>query len=84
MRIQITQTPNGLRSRCSVNGTTTSLRVLREIGNLLVDVNGQNSSQALKESGTQLNLLDRIAGTSTKASKFASMLARVQSLEQKV
>lgn len=67
-----------------MNGIVTSVRVLREVGNLLVDVNGQNSSQALKESGMQLNLLDRIAGTSTKASRFASKLTHMQSLEQKV
>lgn len=50
------------RSRCYINGVATSLRVLRELGSVLVDTNGQHSSQSLKEPHTQLALLDRIAG----------------------
>lgn len=34
--------------RCSVNGVSTSLRVLRELGAALVDVNGQHAAQTLR------------------------------------
>lgn len=37
-----------MRSRCAVNGTGTSLRVLREVASTIVDVNGQNSSLTLR------------------------------------
>lgn len=40
--------PDGMRSRCSLNGVATSVRVLREVGRLLVDVNGQHAALALK------------------------------------
>jgi DNA repair ATPase RecN len=36
------------RSRCFVNGAATSLRVLRDLGQLLVDSNGQHSAQSLR------------------------------------
>lgn len=34
--------------RCFVNGTATSLRVLREIGAAMVDVNGQNAAGSIR------------------------------------
>ena len=52
-----------VRSKCYVNGAATPLKILRQIGSSLVDVNGQNASTALRSSATQLALLDRIAGT---------------------
>jgi DNA repair ATPase RecN len=46
-----------------INGVASSLRVLRALGALLADVNGQHASLALRDSATQLQLLDSIAGT---------------------
>ena len=34
--------------RCYVNGTATSLRVLKEIRGLLVDVNGQHAALSIR------------------------------------
>ena len=62
---------SGARSRCFINGASTSLRVLRELGCLLVDANGQHSSNSLKDQGTQLDLLDRIAGVARLARRLA-------------
>lgn len=50
------------RSRVLINGVASSLRVLRALGALLADVNGQHASLALRDAATQLQLLDRIAG----------------------
>jgi DNA repair ATPase RecN len=50
------------RSRVLINGVASSLRVLRALGALLADVNGQHASLALRDSATQLQLLDRITG----------------------
>lgn len=50
------------RSRTLINGVATSLRVVRSIADVLVDVNGQAASQALRDTAQQLVLLDRIAG----------------------
>ncbi|GIL84863.1 hypothetical protein Vretifemale_13442 [Volvox reticuliferus] len=71
----------GHRSRVFLNGSPTSLRVLREVGALLVDTNGQHSSMSLRDSATQLDLLDRIAGTSLLADTYGAALARLRALE---
>lgn len=54
----------GLRphSRCTINGAPTSLRALKELGRRLVDANAQNASLAMKDAGTQLRMLDQLAG----------------------
>ena len=48
IRREIRTEAGSMRSACYVNGTATSLRVLRELGSALVDVNGQNSAQSLR------------------------------------
>lgn len=45
----------GLRSRVFINGAASSLRVLKELGAMLVDTNGQHSSLALKDADTQVS-----------------------------
>lgn len=64
IRREILNGPSGTRSKCSLNGAATSLRVLRELGRALVDVNGQHAAISMKDSSTQLALLDRVAGLS--------------------
>lgn len=50
------------KSRCTVNGRLAPVSALAEIGDLLVDVHGQNTHQALLKTGTHLEYLDRFAG----------------------
>jgi hypothetical protein len=50
------------RSRVLINGVPTSLRVVRSVSDVLVDMNGQAASLALRDTNQQLLLLDRIAG----------------------
>jgi DNA repair ATPase RecN len=45
-----------------INGAPSSLRVLRGLAELLVDVNGQGAAGALREAAQQSALLDRVAG----------------------
>jgi hypothetical protein len=53
--------PPRLRSRCFINGCPVTLRALRALNGLLVDMNGQHSSLALADPGIQMALLDRVA-----------------------
>jgi hypothetical protein len=62
---QITCAGGALRSRVWINDSPTSLRVLKLLGALLVDANGQHSALALKDTSKQLQLLDRLAGGGT-------------------
>lgn len=51
------------RSAARVNGRTVPLSVLAEIGRHLVDIHGQSEHLSLLRPETQLDLLDRFAGT---------------------
>ncbi len=51
------------RSRCSINGRMSSVSALAEIGEVIVEVHGQNTHQALLSAGTHLDYLDRYTGT---------------------
>jgi DNA repair protein RecN (Recombination protein N) len=51
------------KSKCTVNGRLGPVSALSEIGDLIVEVHGQNTHQALLKTGTHLQYLDRFAGT---------------------
>ncbi|GAB4813044.1 hypothetical protein N2152v2_000090 [Parachlorella kessleri] len=77
LRRELVKGEDGVRSRCFLNGVPTSVRVLREVGRLLVDVNGQHAALALKDSGRQLAMLDQVAGTAPAAEALAAALQRL-------
>ncbi|KAK9798188.1 hypothetical protein WJX73_001384 [Symbiochloris irregularis] len=70
----------GVRSRCYVNGAAVSLRSMRELGEALVDVNGQHAAQRLSDPAMQMRLLDRIAGTGHLATHFGRLLRKLQGI----
>lgn len=51
------------KSKCTINGRLCPVSTLSEVGDLLVEVHGQNAHQALLKAGTHLQYLDRFAGT---------------------
>lgn len=50
------------KGRCTINGRLATVSALRGVGDVLVDVHGQNTHQALLRSSTHLEYLDRFAG----------------------
>jgi DNA repair protein RecN (Recombination protein N) len=50
------------RSRAYINGTPTPLALLKELGEMLVDIHGQNAHQSLLQPAAQRQLLDEYAG----------------------
>jgi len=50
------------RSRSYINGTPSTLLLLREFSDLLINVHGQHEHQALFKQSTQRDMLDRYAG----------------------
>lgn len=77
IRREIIQGPSGNRSKCFINGAATSLRVLREIGRL-IDLNGQHASLRLKDSTTQIALLDQVAGVTPHVMELSSLWNNLQ------
>ncbi len=51
------------RSQCTVEGETVTLKQLREISQLMIDVYGQRENQKLLKRSAQLKVLDEFAGS---------------------
>lgn len=48
------------RSKCFINGSAVTLNMLRELGDLLVDIHGQHAHQSLLKPHYQMQLLDEL------------------------
>ena len=75
------------RSRAFINGVPASLANLRELGELLVEIHGQNEHQSLTRGETQRELLDDfgahgelLAGVATAAREYADAEAGIERL----
>lgn len=53
------------KSRAWINGSPVTLTLLRELGELMVDIHGQHEHQSLMKKDMQLQLLDEFAGDSS-------------------
>lgn len=69
-------------NRQFVNGSATTLVVLKQIGDELVDLHGPHDHQSLLSPEKQLELLDSFAEADVTREKFAGTFRRLQALEQ--
>ncbi len=69
-------------NRQFVNGTATSLAVLAEVGNWLVDVHGPHDHQSLLHPARQLAILDAFGKLTPLSAAYAQLLRRRRELEQ--
>ncbi|MCS7061469.1 MAG: DNA repair protein RecN [Anaerolineae bacterium] len=76
------------RSVCRVNGRSVSQNVLRELGEMLVDVHGQSEHISLLRVKEHINLLDRYAGLwdlrAQVAAKYHELRSTRRELDQLV
>jgi DNA repair protein RecN (Recombination protein N) len=68
------------QSRAFINDSPASLALLKEVGNLLVDLHGQHEHQSLLRPDTHGDLLDDAGGLSGLAEEYAQALARQQAV----
>ncbi|HBP38096.1 MAG TPA: DNA repair protein RecN [Clostridiales bacterium] len=54
------------KSICRVNGRLVSLSVLKDLSSCLIDIHGQHDQQAIFQTGTHLQLLDRYGAQSVE------------------
>lgn len=66
------------RNIARVNGRTVNLAILRDVGQILVDVHGQSEHLSLLRIREHLRLLDRFAGVEEKRGKFSGMAEELQ------
>lgn len=57
-------------NRCFLNDTPTSLALLKDVGNMLVDLHGQHEHQSLLRSVTHIDFLDEFAELSTQLKEY--------------
>jgi len=74
--------PSGGKSRCTVNGRMCPVSTLAAIGDIILNVHGQNSHQALLKAGTHVEYLDRFAGLEQmeNLAKYRSSYGRLKLL----
>ena len=67
-------------NRCFINDTPVTLIVIKELGNLLVDLHGQHEHQSLLNKDTHLEFLDEYSDTSFLISEYQSLYNHLISL----
>ncbi|MEM7100869.1 MAG: DNA repair protein RecN [Pseudomonadota bacterium] len=70
------------RSRAFINGVPVTTTFLRQIGDLLVDVHGQNEHIQLSNRAVQLQLLDDYAGTQVLAAEVQDLFRDWQAQQE--
>ena len=72
------------RNVCRVNGRTVSLAILKEIGQLLVDVHGQSEHLSLLRTREHLFLLDRFGGLDDQREAFAQGVRELNAVRREL
>ncbi|UCF28712.1 MAG: DNA repair protein RecN [Chloroflexota bacterium] len=72
------------RSVARLNGRNVSAGLLREIGELLVDLHGQSEHLSLLRVREHLNLLDRYAGNETQLAEYQKVYRELASVIQEL
>jgi DNA repair protein RecN (Recombination protein N) len=72
------------QSRCFVNDTPTTLSILAQVGDLLVDLHGQHQHQSLLKVDTHIDQLDEFGETASLLSDFQRSYERLRGLVAKL
>ncbi|MCI0749315.1 MAG: DNA repair protein RecN [Nevskiales bacterium] len=75
---------NDGRSRAFINGTTASLGNLRELGERLVEIHGQNEHQSLLRTDTQRELLDDFGSPATVLASVAAAARKCAEIDAEI
>ncbi|MBN2472280.1 MAG: DNA repair protein RecN [Anaerolineae bacterium] len=72
------------RSTARVNGVTVRVEVLREVGDLLVDIHGQSEHLSLLRPRQHIYLLDRYANLEEPREALAGVVGRLRQVRQEI
>ncbi len=70
------------RSRAYINGRPAPQNLLRELGELLLDIHGQHAHQSLLRASAQRNLLDRYAGLEDRVRRVSEHFTALQTARE--
>jgi DNA repair protein RecN (Recombination protein N) len=71
------------KSRAFINDTPVNLNVMREIGDMLIDIHSQHQTLLLGNSHFQLRVLDSFAGTTDIFNKYVATYSNYTDLKKK-
>ena len=74
----------GGKSRAFINDTPVNLPLMKEIGNLLVDIHSQHQNLRLSDHLYQLEVLDHMAGTDNELSGYRETFASYTAISQEL
>ena len=72
------------RNRCTLNNQPITVTLLREIGELLVNIHGQQEHETLANPGNQLAILDSFGKSDTQRVKFSDLYTRAMEKERRI
>ncbi|MGM0440943.1 MAG: DNA repair protein RecN [Elusimicrobiota bacterium] len=72
------------RSRCYINDHHVTVRCLKELGNLLVDIHSQNEHQTLLKHKKQREILDRFSGARKLVGKLGKIWEKYINLQEEI
>lgn len=75
---------NNGRTICRVNGRVTTLAVLRELGEGLVDIHGQSEHLSLLKPAMHVDLLDRYGDLEGERSEVAGLVVQVEAIRREL
>jgi DNA repair protein RecN (Recombination protein N) len=75
---------SGGRSTARVNGRAVPSSLLREIGELLIDIHGQSEHLSLLRPRQHVDLLDRYAGTWEQREAYAARVAQLRAVRKEL
>ncbi len=67
-------------NRCFVNDTPVSLSIIKEIGNLLVDLHGQHEHQSLLRTETHIEFVDQFASLENELNEYRASFSSLNKL----
>jgi len=72
------------RSIARINGRTTTLNVLKEVGELIVDIHGQGDHLSLLKPAAHIDLLDRYGGLWPQRMAFAELVHKIEEIRNEL
>lgn len=70
------------RNRCFINGNLTTVAILKNIGEFLVDIHGQHEHQSLLNSSNHINILDKFGKTDVLCKDVKYIYNEIKSLQK--
>ena len=71
-------------NRCFVNDTPVSLSVVKELGDLLVDLHGQHEHQSLLRTETHIDFLDEFTGNENLLDEYQKEFKKIREISSKL